>query len=162
MSVKLPVLFITHGSPMLAIEPGKTGPLLTDLGTQLKKWPIKAVLVISAHWLTRDGLMITSARELSTIHDFGGFPRQLYQLQYGAKGEPDIAMQIQRELNDHNISAELDQDRGLDHGAWIPLQYLFPKADLPIIQLSISWPMNAEQAINLGKYLKNLRNYSIL
>ncbi|WP_392561914.1 class III extradiol ring-cleavage dioxygenase [Orbus sturtevantii] len=162
MSVKLPVLFITHGSPMLAIEAGKTGPLLTKLGERLKKLPIKAVLVISAHWITRDNAMLTAAKNLTTIHDFGGFPKALYQLQYNAKGAPDIAKKIQSELSDEHIHVELDLIRGLDHGAWIPLQYLFPKADVPVIQLSIPWPMDAEQAINFGKCLKKLRNQGIL
>lgn len=162
MSQKLPVLFITHGSPMLAIEPGKTGPLLMDLGKQLKKRPINAILVISAHFITQGKTMLTAAKNLPTIHDFSGFPSELYQLEYNAKGAPDIAMQIQRELSYNNIHVELDPKRGLDHGAWIPLQYLFPDADVPVIQLSMAWPMDVTQAINFGKCLKILRNRGIL
>ncbi|WP_392559954.1 dioxygenase family protein [Orbus mooreae] len=162
MSSKLPVVFITHGSPMLAVEPGKTGPLLTKLGQELNKQDIKAVLMISAHWLTRHSPMLTASVELETIHDFGGFPNTLYQLQYPAKGSPDIAKEIQQQLQQSGLSVGIDKQRGLDHGAWVPLQYLFPKADIPIIELSMPWPMDAAGAIKFGTALKTLRDNGIL
>ncbi|GAA5106825.1 class III extradiol ring-cleavage dioxygenase [Orbus sasakiae] len=162
MQSKLPVLFITHGSPMLAVEPGKTGPLLTQLGQQLDKLDIKAILVISAHWITRDMPMLTSGEQLETIHDFGGFPRELYQIEYPAKGSPEVAQLIKKELEHDGIKVGLDDHRGLDHGAWIPLEYLFPKVNVPVIQLSIAWPMDAKQAIEFGQHLKTLRNQGIL
>lgn len=162
MQTKLPIVFVTHGSPMLAIEPAETGPLLTQLGQRLQHLDIKGIIIISAHWITRDVPMITAGEQLSTIHDFGGFPRQLYQLQYPAKGSPTIAKYLQNELKQFNITAGLDEERGLDHGAWIPLQYIFPQADIPVIQLSIPWPMNAAQAIIFGNHLKDLRNKGML
>lgn len=162
MSTKLPVVFITHGSPMLAVEPGKTGPLLTQLGQSLNKLKINAILVISAHWLTRDHSMLTASEKLETIHDFGGFPKELYQLQYPAKGAPAIASQIQQQLQQVGLTVDLDKERGLDHGAWVPLQYLFPNADIPVIELSMPWPLDAKGAIEFGQSLKALRNNGIL
>lgn len=162
MSSKLPVVFITHGSPMLAIEPGQTGPLLSKLGQQLSKQDIKAILVISAHWLTREQAMLTAAKQLTTIHDFGGFPNALYQLQYPAKGAPEIAGQIQQQLQQLGVNVGLDTQRGLDHGAWVPLQYLFPDAQIPVIELSIPWPMDAQKAVEFGLTLKSLRDNGIL
>lgn len=162
MQTKLPVMFITHGSPMLAVEPGETGPLLTQLGHQLSSLDIKAILVISAHWLTQNHPMITAGDALATIHDFGGFPTELYKLEYPAKGSLEIAKLIQAELKQYDIHAGLDYDRGLDHGAWIPLQYLFPQTSLPILQLSMTWPMSTKSAIALGKSLKYLRQQGIL
>lgn len=158
----LPVLFITHGSPMLAVEPGKTGPLLTQLGQKLITKEINGIVVISAHWLTPHTSFITSGEKLEIIYDFGGFPDELYQLQYHAKGSPAIAQLVQKQLQYNGMSTQLDPQRGLDHGAWIPLRYMFPNAEIPIIQLSIPWPMNAKQAIEFGKKLKPLRKQGIL
>lgn len=162
MKTKLPVIFVTHGSPMLAIEPGQTGPLLTQLGQSLPISEIKAILVISAHWISRFHPVVTSSTTLETIHDFGGFPKQLYHLQYPAKGEPKIAALIKQTLKDRNIEVEMDSERGLDHGAWIPLQYIRPEADIPVVQLSMPWPMDPKQAINFGEALKPLREQGIL
>ncbi|RKS87652.1 4,5-DOPA dioxygenase extradiol [Orbus hercynius] len=162
MPAKLPVIFITHGSPMLAVEPGQTGPLLTELGQQLKQHDIHAIMVISAHWLSRGQARITASEHLTTIHDFGGFPDQLYQLQYPAHGAPEIAKQIQQTLQHSGLNVALDEMRGLDHGAWIPLQYLFPDADIAVTALSMPWPMDAKAAITFGQSLKDLRNQGIL
>lgn len=159
----LPVLFVTHGSPMLAVEPGKTGPALTQLGQALENLPIKAVLVVSAHWITRrDPYILASNEALKTIYDFGGFPRALYELTYPATGSAAIAQKIQATLASQNIKTHLDPERGLDHGAWVPLRYLFPKPAFPILQLSLPWPLNAEKAIELGKSLQALREQGIL
>lgn len=162
MKTKLPVIFVTHGSPMLAVEPGKTGPLLQDLGQELSQLDIKAVLVISAHWLTHYHSIITSGQSLETIYDFGGFPRELYQLQYPAKGSPNMATLVQEQLIKQGLEIGLDPERGLDHGAWIPLRYLFPKADIPVMELSIPWPMTAKKALDFGKTLNVLREMGVL
>lgn len=159
---KLPVIFVTHGSPMLAIEPGETGALLTELGHDLAKKSIKAIVVVSAHWITKHRPYITAAKVPNTIHDFSGFPERLYQLSYPARGEPEIAEIIKKILLKQGVNAELDDRRGLDHGAWIPLQYLFPEANIPVLQISMPWPMTELQALRFGEALKPLREQGIL
>ncbi|WP_392565899.1 class III extradiol ring-cleavage dioxygenase [Utexia brackfieldae] len=159
---RLPVVFVTHGSPMLAIEPGDSGPLLAQLGDELLKKSIKAIAVISAHWITKQRPFITAAQSPETIHDFGGFPELLYRLSYPASGASDIAKLVQDILLKQGIDADLDPKRGLDHGAWIPLQYLFPEANIPVIQISMPWPMTELQALTFGELLKPLRDQGIL
>lgn len=160
---KLPVLFITHGSPMLAVDPGKTGPALTQLGEQLAKLPIKAILVVSAHWLSYTNPYLTAGdHELDTLHDFGGFPHSLYKLTYPASGSEKITQLIQTTLKENGFLAQLDVKRGLDHGAWVPLRYLFPHAPCPVVQLSLPWPLDAKKAIEFGSALKALREQGIL
>jgi len=156
---RLPTLFISHGSPMLALEPGTTGPVLTKIGQQLPK--PKAILVISAHWLTQKP-MLTSGINLETIHDFGGFPRALYNLQYPATGSPELAEQVQTMLKNIGLDAKLDDHRGLDHGAWVPLRYLYPEADVPVVQLSLNPTVSPKLQFALGQFLQNLSTEGVL
>ena len=129
-----PVFFISHGAPTFAIDPGVLGPRLTALGQQLTG--IKAVLVVSPHWQTRDVQVATTAKP-ETVHDFGGFPAALYKLQYPANGHPDIAMEAARLLTEAGFAVSTDARRGLDHGAWVPLMHLLPGANVPVFQVSM-------------------------
>ncbi len=156
---RLPTLFISHGSPMLAVEPGTTGPLLRRIGQQLPK--PKAILVISAHWLTHQPTL-TSGSHPVTIHDFGGFPRALYELEYPAPGSPELAKHVQQMLKTVGLDARLDEERGLDHGAWVPLMYLYPQADIPVVQLSLNPTVAPKLQVALGQQLQALTAQGIL
>ena len=154
-----PVFFISHGAPTFAIEPGTLGPRLQALGQQLTG--AKAVLVVSPHWQTRDVQVMTSAQP-ATVHDFGGFPAALYQLQYPASGQPDIAMEAVRLLNEAGIPTSTDAQRGLDHGAWVPLMHLLPDASVPVFQVSIPRTLSTSQALQLGQALAPLRHQGVV
>ncbi len=162
MNQQLPVLFVSHGSPLFALEPGLLGEQLTQTGRRLQEKPIKAVLAVSAHWQTRGGALITASEQPETVYDFGGFPEALYTLTYPVKGEPQLATQIRQVLRDNGFVAELEPTRGLDHGVWVPLRYLFPHADIPVIQLSMPQPLGTEQAAQFGQALKSLRSEGVL
>src|SRR5262245_53887380 len=117
----MPTVFISHGAPMLAIEPRETGAVLAALGRSLTR--PKGIVMVSAHWETR-GPMVSTAEEPETIHDFGGFPDELYRIQYRAPGAPGLARRVKEVLDLGGLQAGLDPTRGLDHGAWVPLSYL--------------------------------------
>ena len=154
-----PSLFISHGAPTWAIEPGLAGAQVRALGQALDK--PRAVVVVSPHWMTR-GVEITAAQQPETVHDFGGFPRALYDLQYPAPGAPELATQIQQQLALQGIAARLDAQRGLDHGAWVPLMHLFPEADVPVLQVSLPFDSDETKAYALGKALAPLANDGVL
>ena len=116
-----PVLFIGHGAPTFALEPGDLGPLLEELGTRLAG--AAAVLVVSPHWQTAQ-LRVMASVAPETIHDFGGFAPELYELDYPAPGHPELAAQTAQALIEAGFEVALDERRGLDHGAWVPLRYL--------------------------------------
>lgn len=156
---KTPVFFISHGAPTFATEPGVLGPRLQALGQQLTG--IQAVLVLSPHWQTREvKVMGTAVPE--TLHDFGGFPANLYALQYPAAGQPGIAREAARLLSAAGFATGLDEQRGLDHGAWVPLYHLLPKAELPVFQVSMPFDLDTQSAWNLGQALKPLREQGVL
>jgi 4,5-DOPA dioxygenase extradiol len=154
-----PALFVSHGSPMFAVEPGLLGPNLQQIGRALSG--VTAVLVVSPHWQTR-GVRVMSTAAPSTIHDFGGFPQALYQLQYTPPGAPELAADTARLLDDAGFEVTLDATRGLDHGAWVPLRYLFARADLPVFQVSLPVDMDAASALRLGQALAPLRQRGVL
>ena len=155
---KAPVLFISHGAPTFAIEPGVLGPRLGALGEQLSD--LSAVLVVSPHWQTRDVTVMTSARP-ETVHDFGGFPSSLYELRYPAEGQPDLAKEAARLLLEAGFTTGLDDRRGLDHGAWVPLSHLLPQADVPVFQVSMPATLSTPQAVALGRALAPLREQGV-
>lgn len=126
-------LFISHGAPTLAIEPGETGKLLSTLGATLSL--PDAILVVSAHWDTPIAT-VSNAVKPETIHDFGGFPKAMYNIQYPADGSPTLANKVVHLLNNSGITIQ-QENRGLDHGAWVPLKLMYPNADIPVTQLSI-------------------------
>ena len=154
-----PSLFISHGSPMFALEPGMLGPNLRAIGQSLRD--ISAVLVVSPHWQTR-GVRVGTSAAPETIHDFGGFPPPLYQLQYPAPGAPDLAQDAARLLAQAGFEVTLDNRRGLDHGAWVPLRYLFPQARVPVFQVSLPHDIDAAGALRLGQALAPLRERGVL
>lgn len=154
-----PVLFISHGAPTFALEPGLLGPRLTTLGERLSG--ISAVLVVSAHWQTRGVHVMTTAAP-ETVHDFGGFPAALYQLQYPAPGAPGLAAEAGRLLSEAGFAVSFNDHRGLDHGAWVPLRFLFPLADVPVFQVSMPYDVDALGALRLGKTLAPLRRRGVL
>lgn len=155
----MPVLFVSHGAPTFALEPGLAGPLLRQTGARLAR--PAAVLVVSPHWITREPA-VTSASRPDTIHDFGGFPDVLYRLQYPAPGQPELAGQIAALLRDQGYRVSADPARGLDHGAWVPLRYLYPEADVPVVQLSMPAWLDGDGAWALGKALQPLREQGVL
>jgi 4,5-DOPA dioxygenase extradiol len=158
-SRKTPVLFVSHGAPTFAIEPGRLGPLLRGVGAQLTG--IKAVLVVSPHWQTRDTQVMTTVQP-ETVHDFGGFPARLYDLQYLAAGAPAQAQEAARLLNAAGFSGRTDARRGLDHGAWVPLMHLFPGADVPVFQVSMPFSLSTQKAVAMGHALAPLREQGVL
>lgn len=160
MNTSLPVLFVSHGAPMFAIEPGQAGEQLAKLGRELTQ--PRAIVVISPHWMTRGEVSVTASTHPETIHDFGGFPDALYELQYPAPGAPPLAQEIADLLNDAGWKARLDARRGLDHGAWVPLLYLAPEASTPVIQVSMPMPIDTHSALRLGQALKPLRDMNVL
>ena len=154
---KMPVLFIGHGSPMNAIEDNIFSKRWQQMGKEI---PIpKAVVVVSAHWLTK-GTMVTAMSNPKTIHDFGGFPQALFDVQYPAPGSPELATEIQKLIT--NPAVELDHDWGLDHGTWSVVKHMYPDADIPVLQLSIDYYKPAAYHYELAKQLLALRKKGIL
>ncbi|WP_394561680.1 DODA-type extradiol aromatic ring-opening family dioxygenase [Aquipseudomonas alcaligenes] len=155
----LPALFISHGSPMLALEPGASGPALARLAAQLPR--PRAILVVSAHWESPE-LRIGSSPQPATWHDFGGFPAPLYAVQYPAPGAPELAVEVQRLLGEADLSSSLDPQRPLDHGAWVPLSLMYPQADIPVLQLSLPSHAGPELQVRVGQALAALREQGVL
>lgn len=157
MKPLIPALFLGHGSPMNAIEDNVFSRSWRELGTVLPK--PRAILCISAHWETM-GVGITASESLDTIHDFYGFPKALFDTQYRAPGDPELAKQIIDLL--HPEIAHLDTERGLDHGAWSVLQPMYPTADIPVVQLSLDRTRTAQSHYELAKKLRPLRELGVL
>ena len=162
-SQRLPVLFVSHGSPMFALEAGTTGPALTQWGQQLRaQFPqLRGVVILSPHWMTK-GVQVMSTPAPETWHDFGGFPPALYQLQYPAKGSPALAQEVLALLQQAGIAAAADAQRPLDHGAWVPLMHLLPAADIPVVQLALPVQADARAVYALGHALQSLRDQGVL
>lgn len=156
---RAPVFFISHGAPTFALDPGQLGANLRDLGQQLTD--VKAVLVVSPHWQTR-ALQVLTTPKPATVHDFGGFPAALYQLQYPAPGQPALAMEAQRLLTQAGWPVTADANRGLDHGAWVPLWHLLPQANIPVFQVSMPHQLDTAGALALGRALAPLRDQGVL
>jgi 4,5-DOPA dioxygenase extradiol len=154
-----PLLFISHGAPTFALEPGKLGPQLQRLGSELSG--VRAVLVVSPHWQTR-GVAVSTTVQPETIYDFGGFSSRLYELHYPAAGAPQVAEDAARLLAEAGFATELDSRRGLDHGAWVPLYHLLPQAQIPVFQVSMPYDLTAERALQLGRALAPLRQQGVL
>ncbi len=154
---KMPVLFLGHGSPMNAIEDNEFVQGFKKVAQTLPK--PTAILCISAHWFTK-GTQVTAMAMPPTIHDFGGFPKALFDVQYPAKGSPELAKETKHLLQPTLV--ELDDKWGLDHGAWSVITHLYPKADIPVIQLSIDYTEPAAYHFDLAKKLNTLRHKGIL
>jgi 4,5-DOPA dioxygenase extradiol len=154
-----PSLFVSHGAPTFALEPGVLGPKLKELGAKLTD--LAAVAVVSAHWQT-PGVEVMRTPKPETIHDFGGFPPALYRLQYPASGAPALAADTAALLRTAGLDVSFDDDRGFDHGAWVPLLHLLPEARVPVFQVSLPFAYDAGNALKLGSALKDLRQQGVL
>jgi 4,5-DOPA dioxygenase extradiol len=154
---KMPVIFVGHGSPMSAIEKNGFTDAWQSLGQSL---PLpKAILCISAHWEAK-GTSVTSSVHPETIHDFAGFPKELFAVQYPAAGDPSLAHQIKELLSD--IPVTLDEKRGLDHGTWSVLVHLYPQANIPVVQLSLDYSLSPDQMFKIAQKLRPLREKGVL
>lgn len=156
---RLPTLFLSHGSPMHAIDPGGAGTAWAALASGLPR--PRAVLAVSAHWETGTPLL-GSSRRFGTIHDFGGFPAALYRLRYDAPGAPDVADRARELLRAAGIVAGLDGCRGLDHGAWVPLRWMYPAADVPVVPLSVQPALGTGHHLAMGEALAPLADEGVL
>ncbi|MCS2610340.1 DODA-type extradiol aromatic ring-opening family dioxygenase [Halomonas dongshanensis] len=148
----LPSLYISHGSPMLAITPTPAHHFLRELGKTLAP---KAIVVVSAHWESLS-LKVSTSAQPETIHDFGGFPRALFDCQYPAPGSPELAARLIETLDAEGV------ERGFDHGAWVPLSLMFPQADIPVVSVSLPVRWSNEALVALGERLAPLRQEGIL
>jgi 4,5-DOPA dioxygenase extradiol len=153
----MPVLFVGHGNPMNAIEDNEFTEGWEKVSSILPK--PNAILCISAHWETK-GTYVTAMEKPQTIHDFGGFPQSLFDVQYPAPGSPELAWETQKTVTNTSIGS--DNTWGLDHGAWSVIKRFYPQADVPVVQLSLDYNQGAQYHYNLGKQLVELRKKGIL
>lgn len=153
----LPTLFLSHGSPMHALQPGAVREVWEGIARALPK--PKAILIASAHWET-DVPAVTATATPETIHDFYGFPKPLYEIQYPAKGDPGLAARAAELLK--SFGAKADPVRGLDHGAWSPLLYMYPKADVPVVQVAVQTGLGTKHHIEVGRALAPLAQEGVL
>ena len=158
-SVTAPLMFISHGAPTFAIEPGVLGGQLNNIGQNLEE--VKAVLVVSPHWHTADIEVMTNPTP-ETIHDFYGFPKPLYELSYPVKGATEVAIKTIEVLKSAGINVKENAHRGLDHGAWVPLLHLLPNGNVPVFQISMTSSLNPQSAYELGQALAPLRKEGVM
>ncbi len=159
-SGRLPAIFVSHGSPMIAIESDPWGRALTAFAATLPR--PRAVVVVSGHWEAPGPVRVTASPMPETIHDFGGFPDELYRIRYPARGDPGLAALTARLLDESGFQAKTDPERGLDHGAWVPLRFLYPGADVPVVEVSQPLRRNPEDALRMGAALSRLRDQGVL
>lgn len=154
---KMPVLFLGHGSPMNAVEENEFVRGFRDISKEIET--PQAIVVISAHWETQ-GTKVTAMEQPATIHDFGGFPKELYDIQYPAPGMPQLAGEVKRMAASTEVV--LDEKWGLDHGAWTVVRPMYPKANIPVIELSLDYYKTPQQHYELAKELYSLRHKGVL
>jgi 4,5-DOPA dioxygenase extradiol len=157
--MKLPAVFLSHGAPTLAVEETRETRAWAALARELPR--PRAILAVSAHWDT-DQPAVSGAAKPETIHDFSGFPRELYEQRYPAPGAPELAGAAARLLESAGLPCAIDPGRGLDHGAWVPLKWMYPEADIPVTQLSVQSRRGPRHHYELGKALAPLRDDGIL
>ncbi|WPN59725.1 class III extradiol ring-cleavage dioxygenase [Pseudomonas sp. P9_31] len=154
-----PSLYISHGSPMLALEPGASGPALARLAAALPK--PKAIVMVSAHWESSE-LLVSGNPRPETWHDFGGFPQALFEVRYPAPGNPQLAAQVVELLKADGLPARIDTQRPFDHGAWVPLSLMYPQADIPVVQVSLPTRGGPALQTRIGHALASLREHGVL
>jgi 4,5-DOPA dioxygenase extradiol len=155
----LPAVFVSHGSPMLALDGGPAAKAWRALAAAIPR--PRAVLMISAHWETAAPAVSATATP-STIHDFGGFPQPLYEIQYPAPGAPWLGARVTDLLTAAHLPAVIDATRGIDHGAWVPLREMYPNADVPVVQLALQTHLGAAHHYRLGQALAGLQSEGVL
>lgn len=158
-AASMPVVFISHGSPMVAIQ---RGPYQDSLAEFVRKVRPRAIVAISAHWDSSTAIGINGAARHSIMHDFRGFPPSLYDLTYNAPGSPEVAKYIASLLREGKWGPEITTDRGLDHGVWIPLRLMYPGADIPVVELSVPLQFSPEELYRIGEALAPLRREGVL
>lgn len=156
-TVKMPVLFVGHGSPMNAIEENMFVQGFREVSAEIAR--PRAILCISAHWQTR-GTKATALESPPTIHDFGGFPRELYDIDYPAPGSPELAWEARKLIS--TASVQLDDQWGLDHGTWTVIRHMYPDADVPVVQLSLDSTKAPRAHYQLARELSTLRRRGVL
>lgn len=154
-----PSLYISHGSPMLALEPGASGPALARLAAELPK--PRAIVIVSAHWESNE-LLVSGNPQPETWHDFGGFPQALFDVQYPAPGNPQLAAEVVELLKTADLPARIDAKRPFDHGVWVPLTLMYPQADIPIVQVSLPTRGGPALQTRVGHALASLREHGVL
>jgi 4,5-DOPA dioxygenase extradiol len=157
--MKLPAVFLSHGAPTLAVDEGHETRAWAELASQLPR--PSSILAVSAHWDTREP-EVSSAARMQTIHDFSGFPRALYQQRYPAPGAPDLARRVASLLQAAGMNCGIDPARGLDHGAWVPLKWMYPAADIPVTQLSVQSQLGPQHHVKLGEAIAPLADDGVL
>ena len=155
----LPSLFISHGAPTIAIDNNRTTQALNKIGQNLPK--PRLIVIMSAHWQSQH-LEINANPAPATWHDFNGFPRELYQIDYPAKSEPDVAESLAHQLQHLGIQASVNRLRPFDHGVWTPLMHLYPQADVPIVQISLPYHFDSYACYQLGAMFASLRAEQVL
>jgi len=154
-----PSLYISHGSPMLALEPGASGPALARLAAQMPK--PRAIVIVSAHWESNE-LLVSGNPQPETWHDFGGFPKALFEVQYPAPGDPQLAAEVVELLKAAELPARIDAKRQFDHGVWVPLSLMYPQADIPVVQVSLPTRGGPALQTRVGHALASLREHGVL
>jgi 4,5-DOPA dioxygenase extradiol len=152
---RAPSVFVAHGAPSLALEDDAVTRALRSFGETLDG--SRAIAVISAHWQTRGGIRVNAVARPEVIYDFGGFSPELYTLRYDASGDPALAGEIAAILG-----ASIETERGWDHGVWVPLMHIRPRADVPIVEISLPMPARAEELLELGRKLAPLRDRGVV
>lgn len=154
-----PSLFISHGSPMLALDPGESGPALARLAAGMPK--PQAIVIVSAHWESQD-LLVNGNPQPETWHDFSGFPAALFAVQYPARGLPELSLQVAQLLRAADLPARIDIKRPFDHGVWVPLSLIYPQADIPVVQVSLPNRQGPALQTRVGRALASLRDEGVL
>ncbi|MEE4811505.1 class III extradiol ring-cleavage dioxygenase [Pseudomonas alliivorans] len=154
-----PSLFISHGSPMLALEPGESGPALARLAAEMPR--PRAIVMVSAHWESHE-LIVNGNPQPETWHDFGGFAAELFAVQYPAPGLPDLTRKVVELLAASGLPARVDSRRPFDHGVWVPLSLMYPEADIPVVQISLPSRQGPELQTRIGQALAGLRADGVL
>ena len=156
----LPSLFVSHGAPLFAVEPGVTGPALQAWGATLPA-DLRGIVIMSPHWMARSPAVMTTPQP-ETWHDFGGFPPALYALQYPAPGSPALGQEVMALLQAAGITAKADDTRPLDHGTWVPLMHMLPQAQVPVVQVALPLGWGPREVHAMGVALAGLRERGVL
>ena len=157
--MRFPAIFLSHGAPTLAVEEGLETRAWAELAASLPR--PASILAVSAHWDTAEP-EVSAAPHMVTIHDFNGFPRVLYEQRYPAPGAPELARRTETLVRAAGLACKVDSARGLDHGAWVPLKWMYPAADIPVTQLSVQSHRGPEHHMRLGEAIKPLAQEGVL